>query len=130
MITQELHIRESTYPPIGRGGVKDRSRYWVIPHLYAGEKKQADTIPWSYVCECYYCAIFNTEIKTGYEIRANPEIVAYTFRHCTIADWCSAGLPIADVAELCGTSIEMIDKHYHKFIRSNFEEQLAGLQTI
>lgn len=54
------------------------------------------------------------------------DVVAYTFRHCTISDWLSAGLPVADVAKVCGTSIEMISNHYHKFIPSNFGDSCSG----
>ena len=41
MIEQELEIDHIK----GQGGVKENSRYGVIPHRYAGEKKQGRSRP-------------------------------------------------------------------------------------
>lgn len=39
-------------------------------------------------------------------------LMAYTFRHCWITDALARGVPAAVVAELCGTSIQTIERHY------------------
>lgn len=57
-------------------------------------------------------------------------LVAYTFRHCTISDWLADGVPVADVAHLCGTSIEKISSNYYKFIQSKVEERLAAITLL
>jgi len=37
---------------------------------------------------------------------------AYTLRHSTITDLVTAGLPLLTIAQISGTSVEMIEKHY------------------
>jgi integrase len=37
---------------------------------------------------------------------------AYTLRHSTITDLVRAGLPLLTIAQICGTSAEMIERHY------------------
>lgn len=37
---------------------------------------------------------------------------AYTFRHSTITDLVTAGLPLLTIAQISGTSVEMIERHY------------------
>lgn len=41
-----------------------------------------------------------------------PDITAYSMRHAYISDALVRGVPVAIVAELCGTSIQTINKHY------------------
>jgi len=52
---------------------------------------------------------------------------AYTLRHCVITDLIRAGLPILTVAQLSGTSVAMIEKHYGHLVCDDAEEALAGL---
>lgn len=40
------------------------------------------------------------------------EATAYTMRHSTITDLVSAGLPLLTIAQISGTSAEMIERHY------------------
>ena len=40
------------------------------------------------------------------------DATAYTLRHSTITDLVSAGLPLLTIAQISGTSAEMIDRHY------------------
>ncbi len=40
------------------------------------------------------------------------ETTAYTLRHCVITDLVSAGTPLLTVAQMSGTSVAMIEKHY------------------
>jgi integrase len=52
---------------------------------------------------------------------------AYTLRHSTITDLVSAGLPLLTVAQISGTSADMIEQHYGHLGRSAAVEALAGL---
>lgn len=54
-------------------------------------------------------------------------VTAYTLRHSTITDLVSAGLPILTVAQISGTSVEMIERHYGHLARHAATEALAGL---
>ena len=57
-------------------------------------------------------------------------IVCYDMRHIAISDWLQAGLDIGTVAKLAGTSVVMIDKHYHKFIRTQVQDRLAAVAAF
>ena len=52
---------------------------------------------------------------------------AYTLRHCVITDLIRARLPILTVAQLSGTSVAMIERHYGHLVRDDAEEALAAL---
>lgn len=52
---------------------------------------------------------------------------AYTLRHSTITDLISAGLPLLAVAQISGTSAEMIERHYGHLNRDMARDALAGL---
>lgn len=52
---------------------------------------------------------------------------AYTLRHCVITDLIRARLPILTVAQLAGTSVAMIEKHYGHLVRDDAEEALASI---
>ena len=41
-----------------------------------------------------------------------PKATAYTLRHSTITDLVTAGLPLLTIAQISGTSAEMIERHY------------------
>ena len=59
--------------------------------------------------------------------RLPRETVFYSLRHFYISKALLAGVPIQMVAENCGTSIRMIEKHYGKFLahdRRNFLNQV------
>lgn len=45
-----------------------------------------------------------------------PETVFYSLRHYHISKALKAGVPVQVVADNCGTSIRMIEKHYGKFL--------------
>ena len=57
-------------------------------------------------------------------------VVAYTFRHCAISDWLIAGIPVASVASMCGTSIEKINDNYFKFVQTDLEDRLAAVSLL
>lgn len=44
--------------------------------------------------------------------KADPKCVLYSFRHTWITEALLAGVDVATVAEMAGTSIQMIDRHY------------------
>jgi site-specific recombinase XerD len=52
---------------------------------------------------------------------------AYTLRHSTITDLVTGGLPLLTIAQISGTSAEMIEKHYGHLIRDAAVEALASL---
>ena len=57
-----------------------------------------------------------------------PETVsAYTLRHSVITDLIRVRLPILTVAQLSGTSVAMIEKHYGHLVRDDAEDALASL---
>jgi integrase len=51
----------------------------------------------------------------------------YTMRHTFISVGLSAGLNIKWLADYCGTSVAMIEKHYGKYIRNDADEQLSRI---
>ena len=52
---------------------------------------------------------------------------AYTLRHSVITDLIRARLPILTVAQLSGTSVAMIERHYGHLVHDDAEEALAKL---
>lgn len=52
---------------------------------------------------------------------------AYTLRHSIITDLIRARLPILTVAQLSGTSVAMIERHYGHLVRDDAEEALASI---
>ena len=52
---------------------------------------------------------------------------AYTLRHSVITDLIRGGLPILTVAQLSGTSVAMIERHYGHLVRDDAEQALAAL---
>lgn len=52
---------------------------------------------------------------------------AYTLRHSTITDLVNGGLPLLTVAQISGTSAEMIERHYGHLCRPAAAEALASL---
>lgn len=52
---------------------------------------------------------------------------AYTLRHSTITDLVTSGLDLMTVAQVSGTSVAMIEKHYAHLQRDRAAEALAGL---
>lgn len=54
-------------------------------------------------------------------------VSAYTLRHSVITDLIRVRLPILSVAQLSGTSVAMIEKHYGHLVRDDAGEALAGL---
>lgn len=55
------------------------------------------------------------------------DVAAYTLRHSVITNLIRAGLPAMTVAQLSGTSVAMIERHYGHLVRDDAEAALAGL---
>lgn len=67
-------------------------------------------------------------IKEAVKVAGVPAAAsAYTLRHSVITDLIRARLPILTVAQLSGTSVAMIEKHYGHLVRDDAEEALAAL---
>lgn len=67
-------------------------------------------------------------IKDAVETAGLPRAAsAYTLRHSVITDLIRARLPILTVAQLSGTSVAMIEKHYGHLVRDDAEEALASI---
>jgi integrase len=67
-------------------------------------------------------------IKDAVEAASLPRAAsAYTLRHSVITDLIRARLPILTVAQLSGTSVAMIEKHYGHLVRDDAEEALASI---
>lgn len=67
-------------------------------------------------------------IKNAVEAADLPRAAsAYTLRHSVITDLIRARLPILTVAQLSGTSVAMIEKHYGHLVRDDAEDALATL---
>ena len=56
-----------------------------------------------------------------------PATVAYTLRHSTITDLVTSGLDLMTVAQVSGTSVAMIEKHYAHLQRDRARDALAAL---
>ena len=52
---------------------------------------------------------------------------AYTLRHSTITDLVSAGLPLLTIAQISGTSAQMIERHYGHLVSDAAVKALDGL---
>lgn len=55
------------------------------------------------------------------------ETTAYTMRHSTITDLVTGGLDLLTVAQVSGTSVAMIERHYGHLRREHARDALAGL---
>ena len=67
-------------------------------------------------------------IKEAVTVADLPSAVsAYTLRHSVITDLIRNGLPVLTVAQLAGTSVTMIERHYGHLVRNDAEEALARL---
>jgi len=61
------------------------------------------------------------------ELNLPTSTVMYTIRHSVITDLITAGVPVLTVAQLAGTSIRMIEKHYGKLLK---EDAVAALEKL
>lgn len=56
-----------------------------------------------------------------------PAATAYTLRHSTITDLVLGGLPLLTIAQISGTSAEMIERHYGHLVSNAALKALSGL---
>lgn len=67
-------------------------------------------------------------IKVAVAAAGLPSCVsAYTLRHCVLTDLVNAGLPVLTVAQISGTSVAMIERHYGHLVGNAAAEALAEL---
>ncbi|KAF1694815.1 integrase [Pseudoxanthomonas daejeonensis] len=67
-------------------------------------------------------------VKDAARTAALPEsVTAYTLRHSTITDLVTGGLDLLTVAQISGTSVRMIEKHYGHLRGERAAAALAGL---
>ena len=67
-------------------------------------------------------------IKKAAELAKLPNTVsAYTLRHSTITDLVQGGLDLLTIAQVSGTSVAMIEKHYGHLQGQRAAQALAGL---
>lgn len=67
-------------------------------------------------------------MKAAIRVAMLPEsTTAYTLRHSTITDLVQSGLDLLTIAQVSGTSVAMIEKHYGHLQRKRAAEALAGL---
>ena len=59
-----------------------------------------------------------------------PEVVAYNIRHAVISEWLSAGIDAFTVAQICGTSVAMIERYYGKFIKAPALAKIAAVDLV
>lgn len=60
-----------------------------------------------------------------------PEnVVAYNIRHAVISEWLSAGIDAFTVAQLCGTSVAMIERFYGKFVKAPALAKIAAVRLV
>jgi len=52
------------------------------------------------------------------------ETVTYTLRHTRISAWLTSGMPALAVAQAVGTSLEMLQQHYAKFLPKDTREMM------
>ena len=52
---------------------------------------------------------------------------AYVIRHSIITDWIQHGLDVGSVAKAAGTSIQMINDHYFKYVPDRTADQFAAV---
>lgn len=60
----------------------------------------------------------------------DPRVTAYHLRHWTLTDWLNQGIVAANVATMAGTSINMLDRYYKKFVHSQVNEKLKQIETV
>lgn len=78
--------------------------------------------------EAWTATTWKDAIRNAVESAAlPPETVAYTLRHCAIADLVIAGCDLNTVAKISGTSLQMIAQHYGKLRQDVARDALAAL---
>ncbi|AXA84446.1 integrase [Lysobacter oculi] len=65
--------------------------------------------------------------KAAKTANLSPETTAYTLRHSTITDLVTEGLDLLTVAQISGTSVRMIERHYGHLRNDRAAAALAGL---
>jgi len=103
----------------------------VVAQFLAGQTKdklpgapmfgRADSRPWNK--DTWYDPIREAAEAAGLPSGTS----AYTLRHSVITDLVRGGLPVLTAAQLSGTSVVMIEKHYGHLVRDDASKALARL---
>lgn len=110
-------------------------RQLTMPQIIADffEAQVKDKLPAAFIFarpsgEAWNKDAWKHPIKDAVEAVKLPRAAsAYTLRHSVITDLIRARLPILTVAQLSGTSVAMIERHYGHLVRDDAEEALASL---
>lgn len=62
--------------------------------------------------------------------KLGDDVVAYTLRHTAISEWLTNEIGIATVSLWAGTSVQMIEKFYYKYIPNRLVNRLAHLSAV
>lgn len=65
--------------------------------------------------------------KAAIEAELPSGVCAYTLRHSTITDLVQASVPLLTIAQISGTSVEMIEKHYGHLVQGAAIQGLGKL---
>lgn len=104
--------------PEGAALLKDQARLKLpAAHLFT----RAGGLPWSK--DSWKGPIKNAATAASLPIGST----AYALRHSAITDIVQSGLPLLTVAQLFGTSVRMIEKHYGHFQQDQAVKALATL---
>lgn len=122
----------------GRGGEQRRREVPLAGAAYTHFAAQAkDKLPEAFLMTrnngdgWYKMGWSRGIIKIREEIDILPnDLCAYDLRHTTISNWLANGVNIETVAKVTGTSIGMIDKHYHKFVPTDVADQLSAIAIV
>lgn len=110
--------RRVKLPPDAAGLMDAQSKYKLpsAPMFMRGNGSRWDKNTWRY-------PIANAVAAANLPSSAT----AYTLRHSTITDLVSQGLPLLTIAQISGTSAEMIERHYGHLASDAALKALGGL---
>lgn len=75
-------------------------------------------------------AISNRIKRLRDDLDLDKSLVLYSYRHAFITNALSRGVPVATVAELTGTSVAMIERHYGHLARDHAHLRAAAAQAM
>lgn len=109
--------RNAPSPRVTHGWASRSSKLPAAPLFCRSNGKAWDKDAWKY------------PIKDAVKAAELPdEVTCYTIRHSVITDLIHSGLDTLTVAQLSGTSVLMIERHYGHLTRDHAREALARLR--
>ncbi|KZY55747.1 integrase [Erythrobacter sp. HI0063] len=112
------HPRQISVPPSISDFIQEHSKNKLpaAPIFARSDGKAWDRNTWKHPIKQ---AVAKANLPSG--------VAAYTLRHSVVTDLVRAGLPVLTVAQLAGTSVVMIERHYGHLVRDDAEKALASL---